>query len=105
MSQKRLETSKKDPYKANFHDNEIFKLHCESYQADCAFAAAQKDGSSQCGQGFEKFLTLIRDSRSRLKNLSLLAMELQRKREQLQSKRENLHFYENLPIELHWRNA
>ena len=105
MSQTKLMISKRDPYQAYFHDSEIFNLHRDSYKFDCDFATALKSSPFTCGKGFEKFFHLIQDPASRLKNLSLLAMELQRERGKRGSNQMELAYYQRLSIELHWRNA
>jgi hypothetical protein len=105
MSQAKLMSSKKDPYQAHFHETEIFNLHRDAYKFDCDFARELGNSSFTCAEGFMKFFRLIQDPASRLNNLSLLAMELQREQGKRGSEQMKLPYYQRFSIELHWRNA
>ncbi|CAF3265969.1 unnamed protein product [Rotaria socialis] len=105
MCKTRLEVVKIDSYGKDFQNDKLYKLNNELFKADSEFKRQLQLGPHQYGSGFRLFLELLDSQESRLAYLNLLSMELKREREKQTMNREGVPFYEQLSLEIHWRNA
>jgi hypothetical protein len=105
MCKKRLEVAKIDPYERNFQSDELYRLNDELFTAVSEFKNRQQLNSDGYGDGFKYFFELLDNQESRITYLHLLAMEIIREREQQATKHQYLPFYEQLSLEIHWRNV
>ena len=101
----RLEMAKMDPYQTNFQSEQLYKLNLELFEADSKFKQQLGTRPRAYGAGFELFMNLLRKEESRLNELYLLSIELKRKVNQKKTSQTDLAFYDQLSLEIHWRNA
>ncbi|CAF4005248.1 unnamed protein product [Rotaria sordida] len=105
LCKKRLEVAKIDPYDKDFQDEKLYKLNLELFNADSEFKEKQRMGSHAYGAGFELFFNLLQKQESRLTKLNLLSMELRKEADKKKTGQKDLPFYNQLSLEIHWRNA
>ncbi|CAF1201967.1 unnamed protein product [Rotaria sordida] len=105
LCKKRLEVAKIDPYDKDFQDEKLYKLNLELFNADSEFKEKQRMGSHAYGAGFELFFNLLQKQESRLTKLHLLSMELRKEADKKKTGQKDLPFYNQLSLEIHWRNA
>ena len=99
----RLDIARTDPYGRDFKSEKLFQLNDEVFNADSEFKTIQGMGSNHFGAPFQVFLKLL-EKQSCLNDLRLLSMEIQRRRRKPMSDGQIIAFYEQLSIDLHWRN-
>ncbi|CAM4765943.1 unnamed protein product [Rotaria magnacalcarata] len=105
MCKTRLEVVKIDPYGRDFQNDKLYKLNDELFKADSEFKRQLQLGPHQYGSGFRFFLELLESQESRLTYLNLLSMALKREREKQTINHQDVPFYKQLSLEIHWRNA
>ena len=101
----RLEMAKMDPYQKNFQSEQLYELNLQLFKADSEFKQQLGMPSHTYGAGFELFLNLLRKEESRSTELYLLSTELKKKADKNKTGQKNLPFYDQLSLEIHWRNA
>ncbi|CAF3840110.1 unnamed protein product [Adineta steineri] len=105
LCKKRLEVFKIDPYGRNFQDETLHRLNLDLFCADSDFKEKLRKGSRAYGDGFDIFFNLLQNEESRLIKLNLLSIELKKERAKKDIDQEQLPFYDQLSLEIHWRNA
>jgi hypothetical protein len=104
LCQKKLKVSQMDRYGDDIKCDTLYKLHLELFCAEADFKKRQDEGSLKYGNGFEMFLNLLEEPKSRLAKLNLLSMELKKEALKKSKDEKALQFYEQLSLEIHWRN-
>ena len=101
----RLEVAQMDPYQKNFRSEQLYKLNLELFEADSKFRQQLGMRPRAYGAGFELFMNLLRKEESRLNELYLLSIELKREVNKKKTSQTDPSFYDQLSLEIHWRNA
>ncbi|CAF3274134.1 unnamed protein product [Rotaria sp. Silwood2] len=102
----RHKLAKMDPYNADFQDTKLYALHSELFQISEELEKQQRAGFQATGQAFQRFFQLIQNKEDQLNNLNLLSIELKHERDKkISSVDSTTSFYQQLSLEIHWRNA
>lgn len=105
LCKKRWEIASMDPYGKDFQDEKLYKLNLELFNADSQFKEKERMGSYAYGNGFKLFFNILQTQESRSSKLNLLSMELRKQADKKKKDQKESPFYEQLSLEIHWRNA
>ncbi|UJR24309.1 hypothetical protein I4U23_027276 [Adineta vaga] len=105
LCKKKLKVNQMDRYGDDMKCDILYKLHLELFSTETEFKKQQDIDSRIYSPGFEMFFNLLQEPKSRLAKLNLLSMELKKEAIQKLKDKKTLQFYEQLSIEIHWRNV
>ncbi|CAF4831358.1 unnamed protein product [Rotaria sp. Silwood1] len=106
MCDTRLKIAKMDPYNADFQDKKLYDLHSRLFQISAELEKQQRVGFQATGKAFQLFFQqFIQNKEDQLNNLNLLSIELKHERDKNTVLDHMTSFYQQLSLEIHWRNA
>ncbi|CAF3833086.1 unnamed protein product [Rotaria sordida] len=106
MCDTRLKIAKMDPYNADFQDKKLYDLQSTLFQFSAELEKQQRAGFQATGQAFQFFFQkFIQNKEEQLNNLNLLSIELKHERDKNTVLDHMTSFYQQLSLEIHWRNA
>ncbi|CAF4421440.1 unnamed protein product, partial [Rotaria sp. Silwood2] len=105
MCDTRLKIAKMNPYSADFQDEKLYDLQSTFFQIKAELEKQQRAGFKAVGQAFQLFFNLLQKKEDQLNNLNLLSIQLKHERDRKIQENLAAPFYEQLSLEIHWRNA